>query len=136
MTAPIRQSLKLLYALIGIVFITIGVFIFRSWHGFNLDVIYSKSEWSVLQVAEEKNRNSKKEKLLFYSFEKYHAVQIRNTSGSGTWILLNPEFKPYIKLIGPDTIRCTEIEIKNIAKNFPDTHPDVLTFLQAHIKAN
>ncbi len=103
------------------------------------DDLRSKSEWSALQVVEQKYRDVPAREpyiLLRDAFPKEEmrisVLGINTGSSNGyVWVLLNPHAKPYYKQLPPDQpIHLESADLMNVQR-LTEIHPEVLTQLES-----
>jgi hypothetical protein len=62
-----------------------------------------KSEWSVLQEIEFRERNSVLSEPVIRTVGEHEVLGVRSDSGQNVWILLKPKSPPFYKQIPEDT---------------------------------
>jgi hypothetical protein len=130
MPARSKTQFILVSALLASIAIGGAVSFWQTWRQVDLDELRSKSEWSHLQAAELTFRNDHSPKPIFYNYEAYQAVGLRNTERSRTWILLNAKYKPKVKVMGPESIVCSRQDLEEILAYSPSISPETLALLQ------
>lgn len=93
--------------------------------------IHSKREWSVLQSVQAHGTNASSKRIVVVTRDTYYCAGVQTAGKKGrVWILLNPEFEPYVKVLGDQaSVSMAPAEIEALKEGYP-VHRDVLSFLK------